>query len=372
MLAFFSCGGKKTKAKKIKHHGLQNTLKLNRPLPPDQEMLPKRPITVQFDFNVSTEGTVAVGKGSKVIQLHAVNGWLYVRTSDGKEGYIPASYCSRSTSSSSSVRERRLEGDNRPSPSRPVKPRHLPKAASLSSGIGLSQNGDSIKGASPPAESLRGNTGKKALGVATAVFDFLAENCNEASMLRGDKVTVLSEDDPDWYWVRTEDKAEGFVPRTYVYWAGKSQETCECCRQTHEFTISPVADQQFWYMEDDESSSSSSSCTDDDVDSPDSVSDPIELDVDEARCHPAVGRPAALVELRAVKDYKRDGRAYLSIKVGDRLFADATDRRNDGWLRAYSSRTERHGLIPALYAEPTPKSLSTSTSTQKNRMETLV
>ena len=36
-------------------------------------------------------------------------------------------------------------------------------------------------------------------------------------MERGEFVTVLNREDPDWYWVVRSDGQEGFVPSAFVY-----------------------------------------------------------------------------------------------------------------------------------------------------------
>lgn len=35
-------------------------------------------------------------------------------------------------------------------------------------------------------------------------------------MRRGDTVTLLNRDDPDWFWVRDQTGAQGFVPASYI------------------------------------------------------------------------------------------------------------------------------------------------------------
>ena len=187
-----------------------------------------------------------MGRGSEVVQLHAVNGWIFVRTLQGNEGYIPETYCRTVFDDSGRPRGGEDKGSRTAglpvtSPFRPRRTdpaaaapaaarRHLSgsKADTISSGIGPSQYGEeSSKETSPidlnQSTKSEQDINKQVLGVATAVFDFLAERPDEVSVLRGDKVRVLNEDDPDWLWIQTEHEIRGYIPRSYVYWAGKSQ-----------------------------------------------------------------------------------------------------------------------------------------------------
>lgn len=50
------------------------------------------------------------------------------------------------------------------------------------------------------------------------LYTFVARDENDVSVERGEFVTVLNRDDPDWFWVlRHCDGNEGFVPSGFVY-----------------------------------------------------------------------------------------------------------------------------------------------------------
>lgn len=50
------------------------------------------------------------------------------------------------------------------------------------------------------------------------LYTFVARDENDLSVERGEFVTVLNRDDPDWFWVlRHCDGNEGFVPSGFVY-----------------------------------------------------------------------------------------------------------------------------------------------------------
>ena len=50
------------------------------------------------------------------------------------------------------------------------------------------------------------------------LYPFSARDENDISVERGEFVTVLNREDPDWFWVlRHCDGSEGFVPSSFVY-----------------------------------------------------------------------------------------------------------------------------------------------------------
>lgn len=50
----------------------------------------------------------------------------------------------------------------------------------------------------------------------TVLFDYDAQDENDVTIRSNDMVTLLNDEDPDWLWVRCDDGAEGFIPRTYA------------------------------------------------------------------------------------------------------------------------------------------------------------
>ncbi|CAH1249778.1 Hypp8686 [Branchiostoma lanceolatum] len=56
---------------------------------------------------------------------------------------------------------------------------------------------------------------KQPIGQATVMFDFMAVEENDLSVMRGETVTLLNMDDVDWVFARTDDGAEGFIPRNF-------------------------------------------------------------------------------------------------------------------------------------------------------------
>jgi len=49
------------------------------------------------------------------------------------------------------------------------------------------------------------------------LYSYSAQDENDVSVERGQCVTVLNSDDPDWFWVKRYDQQEGFVPSGFIY-----------------------------------------------------------------------------------------------------------------------------------------------------------
>ena len=55
------------------------------------------------------------------------------------------------------------------------------------------------------------------LGKYIVLYTFKARDENDINVERGDVLTVLNKDDPDWHWVVRNDGQEGFVPAAFIY-----------------------------------------------------------------------------------------------------------------------------------------------------------
>jgi hypothetical protein len=64
------------------------------------------------------------------------------------------------------------------------------------------------------------------------LYSYSAQDENDLSVDRGQCVTVLNADDPDWFWVRRYDQQEGFVPSGFIYPLDAIQRQRELVRLT--------------------------------------------------------------------------------------------------------------------------------------------
>jgi len=58
---------------------------------------------------------------------------------------------------------------------------------------------------------------KDSHGRFIVLYSYHAQDENDLSVDRGQCVTVLNKDDPEWFWVLRADGQEGFVPAGFVY-----------------------------------------------------------------------------------------------------------------------------------------------------------
>ena len=58
---------------------------------------------------------------------------------------------------------------------------------------------------------------QEATGRYIVLYNYTAQDENDLTVERGQCVTVLNSDDPDWYWVSQFDGRDGFVPSGFIY-----------------------------------------------------------------------------------------------------------------------------------------------------------
>jgi len=197
---------------------------------------------------------------------------------------------------------------------------------------------------------------KDAHGRFIVLYTYQAQDENDLSVERGQCVTVLNKDDPEWYWVLRSDGQEGFVPSGFVYPLDAIQ------RQQNMnagggglHTAAPAP-----------SSSGGSG--------PSSLSPGLHSygGAPPQQPHPGPGPAPGLplpptpsqgppqtgdmrysgTELVMLYDYKAQAPDDLSVRRGDWVYADLNNQTVDGWLWAYAPKTRKYGFIPKAYARP--------------------
>ncbi|XGW23285.1 hypothetical protein V3C99_005486 [Haemonchus contortus] len=196
---------------------------------PVKEIKPFTAGTMKRGFSATVADELTLPKGSKVKAMYCEDEWLYVHSSDGKHGFVPQTYCTltvdrkpsrppKVTKSSTELTRRisRKESDRRRTLA--VPPNHfLHKDLHKSS---LQRFLDSL-----PVEKERGRPfNTEALGKATMRHRHIAFRSGDLTVRKGQQVTILNIDDPDWTFVRTAHGREGFVPSYYLdYYSIKSR-----------------------------------------------------------------------------------------------------------------------------------------------------
>ena len=153
-----------------------------------------RKMVVLHDFIPCVEDEVAVKRGQHVKSLYQETDWIYIVTNDGKEGFIPFTYC---------VAEEEYE--KRKEKQKALQRNNIRNSSFLDS---LQVQTDMFA----PAFNFQKNN----YGDFIVRFDFIACDENDINAQKGDKVTVLNKDDKDWYWVANTRGVEGFIPKEFL------------------------------------------------------------------------------------------------------------------------------------------------------------
>ena len=150
--------------------------------------------------------------------LYKERDWAYIIASDSSEGFIPSIYCAPLNSKLQTVNEK-LDA-----PMLPKKNNTDTKVLLSNNNRGYSSNQDELEsnGLSKKSTDSLLNISKPTpftkltYGRYIVLFGFQAQQENDIGVSRGHFVTVLNQDDPDWFWVQRSDGEEGFVPSTYL------------------------------------------------------------------------------------------------------------------------------------------------------------
>lgn len=152
-----------------------------------------RKMVVLHDFIPCVEDEVAVKRGQHVKALYQETDWIYILTNDGKEGFIPFTYCMAAEDyEKKKEKQKGLQRNNFRTPS------FL----------------DSLQVQTDMTPAF--NFKKSNCGDYIVRFDFMACDENDINAQKGDKVTVLNKDDKDWYWVSNNQGDEGFIPKDFL------------------------------------------------------------------------------------------------------------------------------------------------------------
>lgn len=175
-------------------------------LSPDSKMV------VLHDFQPCVDDELEVKRGQIVNVLYQENDWVYVISADNhNEGFIPHSYCapidSHLAALTLNVKHKKLPRNQEYDFSPPVDQLSISKVNANQSEL----------------DCFQSNTGpdvhpffKDPAGRYLVLYTFIARDENDVSVERGEFVTVLNKDDPDWYWIVRTDGQEGFIPSGFV------------------------------------------------------------------------------------------------------------------------------------------------------------
>ncbi|XP_074597199.1 dachs ligand with SH3s [Brevipalpus obovatus] len=332
-------------------------------LAPDSKMV------VLHDFTPCVDDELEVKRGQIVNILYQENDWVYVIGDDGREGFIPHSYCtSYCTPLDSQLATIALN----------VK--HKKETNDSDICLDSSKDSDQDQLNSSEADSRFASSSsvevhpffKVPSGHHIVLFTFIARDENDVSVERGESVTVLNREDPDWFWVVRSDGQEGFVPSAFVCPLDMVQD--QSLTHPHTATTSISAS----------NINASSSCNfllnnnnnnnhDQDDDQNDDQNDcSNSLNKLESTGignlvsgnHGHTSTPNLTTasqesdgrfcgtELVMLYDYKAQAPDDLNVLRGDFLYANLSNQNVDGWLWAFAPKHNKYGFIPKAYARP--------------------
>ncbi|EDS35479.1 conserved hypothetical protein [Culex quinquefasciatus] len=296
-------------------------------LSPDSKMV------VLHDFTPCVDDELEVKSGQIVNILYRENDWVYVIGQDTRqEGFIPHSYCAPfNTQLADMAIKKKLPRDG------------------IGIGIGLTSSDltDGIPDINIIDDStvagLVGLTGslkhsqaslssepdflpfsKDPSGRYIVLYTFIARDENDVSVERGEFVTVLNREDPEWYWIVRSDGQEGFIPSGFVY---PAENILQGQTKLNMTGGGPPGN------------NNNNNNNNNNV-NPQQPG----IGSDDLRYHGT--------ELVMLYDYKAQAPDDLSVRRGDWIYADLNNQTVDGWLWAYAPKTRKYGFIPKAYARP--------------------
>lgn len=328
-------------------------------LSPDSKMV------VLHDFTPCVDDELQVKRGQVVNVLYRENDWVYVIAEDSRlEGFIPHSYC---TPYNSHLGELALNNFKKKLP-RDQNSNEIEvdvNADTHQSAGELSDNESSVKkdGIQNQQPHVSENSSRTSLHSASSsqpeihpfvkdpsgrfiiLYTFIARDENDVSVERGEFVTVLNREDPDWYWIIRSDGQEGFVPSGFMYPADVLQSHLNQNIQLATAAMISTTNNNnkctnVGLLLNTTAASGVGTST-----SPTTNPTPITSSVnEELRYHGT--------ELVMLYDYKAQATGDLSVRRGDWIYADLNNQTIDGWLWAYAPKTRKYGFIPKAYARP--------------------
>ncbi|XP_067947507.1 SH3 domain-containing protein Dlish-like [Watersipora subatra] len=209
-------------------------------------------MVVKHSFVPDGPDELQVEAGQIVYATHEENQWVYALTESGEHGFVPSNFLT----SVDRKRVKKIQQENK-SPRHIQRPKHTEVveeverqevdsdneidgastsklAKSLSFGeieLGdfdvFGYISDASFTRSDSEKSLNGSdySGlvesfvRKPAGKYLVLHNFHGEDENDATIFKGDCVTVLNKDDHDWYYIQASNGTEGFVPRSYLWQA---------------------------------------------------------------------------------------------------------------------------------------------------------
>jgi len=374
---------------------------------------PDSKMVVVHDFMPCVDDELEVKRGQVVNVLYPENDWVYVVSEEDKEGFIPLSYCAPWGSQQAILilnMKKKMPRDNSMLlPGIPGNhPGHgplRPGEADLNTSTALNINNgkvnqgleqsdtDSFQDSSLKLNVRSGQSRSSSLlsesssqpeihpffkdsyGKFIVLYSYHGQDENDLSVERGQLVTVLNKDDPEWFWVQRPDGPEGFVPAGFIYPldAIQKQQHLSLPMTGLSLTSGNSAPPPPPPLSSSGGGSGPSSLSPGNLgynshhshhphhshnnnnnnnnSHHNGVPPPLPSQSSQAT-HNSVDFRYSGSELVMLYDYKAQAPDDLSVRRGDWVYADLNNQTVDGWLWAYAPKTRKYGFIPKAYARP--------------------
>lgn len=331
-------------------------------LSPDSKMV------VLHDFTPCVDDELEVRRGQIINVLYRENDWVYVIGQDSRqEGFIPHSYCAPyNTQLADLAIKKKLPRDQVVGGTAGIAGGNTLPMASVDpiEGVGADIPVEIIDDIAPGLMGLESQLkhslaslssepdflpfAKDPSGRYIVLYTFIARDENDVSVERGEFVTVLNREDPDWFWIVRSDGQEGFIPSGFVYPADNVLQARTSLNNTSHTNaaavpvISNAAPPANANTAPVEVAANTIAGGNNGV-TQQQPQAPI-IGSDDLRYHGT--------ELVMLYDYKAQAPDDLSVRRGDWIYADLNNQTVDGWLWAYAPKTRKYGFIPKAYARP--------------------
>ncbi|KAJ6642338.1 SH3 domain-containing protein Dlish [Pseudolycoriella hygida] len=331
-------------------------------LSPDSKMV------VLHDFTPCVDDELEVKRGQIVNILYRENDWVYVIGQDSRqegmcsicpcpfeskqqivqEGFIPHSYCAPvNTQLAEMAIKKKLPRDQSLGTTTDLLDGDIPIENCDDNVSGLMGLQSSLKhsqaslNSEPDFLPFASSFAKDPSGRYIVLYTFIARDENDVSVERGEFVTVLNREDPEWFWIVRSDGQEGFIPSGFVYPVYPADSALRGSSKSPLNTVQNATGTSPTNNSTNANQTNNNVLTNNNINA---LSQLAMVSSDDLRYHGT--------ELVLLYDYKAQAPDDLSVKRGDWIYADLNTQTVDGWLWAYAPKTRKYGFIPKAYARP--------------------
>lgn len=323
-------------------------------------------MVVLHDFTPCVDDELEVKRGQIVNILYRENDWVYIIGQDTRqEGFIPHSYCAPYNThlADLAIKKKLPRNSSVPGVVDEMENHQINDIVGLQNNLKHSQ-------ASLNSEPDYLPFSKDPSGRYIVLYTFIARDENDVSVERGEFVTVLNKEDPDWYWIVRTDGQEGFVPSAFVYPAENILQNQDALAPVNNLNSTSNATAVNNVNSNGASGGNLMSLSNNTQVNAVNVNfmPSNNLNTQHCQLQQIPQEPATQLlsnaqddsrygtELVMLYDYKAQAPDDLSVRRGELIYADLNAQTVDGWIWAYAPKAQKkcgkYGFIPKAYTQP--------------------